>query len=516
MNLPDHSKDHLQKWRKLGWMILGLIAPEMVVWNAWEQRKKMKNVSKLMQERGFMPVKRTLSKRVREGAAKVWHWTLTCLLLRAGELPEFAKPTPYRRYNGRIHLWTDVHSWLVVMGGLAFEDSAEEEQQFMPNNHQRMNITVGIFEYLLEMRDQLIPDISRETIQDKSKSDRLAKLLTCWQAGYFCIQCVSRLSQQLSVTLLELNVFAHALCALALFVVWSDKPRDVCEPTLVVGQEAMDICAICALSDDYFHEYVVETSPELLEHPLEITHPTSFSCLFRSDQLYYGALHDCCTLKVLVTHWVLRHRWFPNNTEFSVTLNARDFRRLQRASEFVQRYGIRDLLRYRGDAYTYPVGMRTLNRSLEISRALSFMAGSRMTATQRSHAAWIAAGATFAGTCYGGLHLVAWTTPFASHAEALLWRAASTSIMVAGPFFVLFVVCWPRIMHACRSVLCGDFSGYAYHCSILCTRFTLSSLIFWYIFCRVFIIVESFIMLAHIPDQALQVPTWSAYVPHIV
>jgi hypothetical protein len=38
----------------------------------------------------------------------------------------------------------------------------------------------------------------------------------------------------------------------------------------------------------------------------------------------------------------------------------------------------------------------------------------------------------------------------------------------------------------------------------------------WYIICRVFIIFESFIMLAHVPDLALQVPTWSAYIPHIV
>jgi len=41
-------------------------------------------------------------------------------------------------------------------------------------------------------------------------------------------------------------------------------------------------------------------------------------------------------------------------------------------------------------------------------------------------------------------------------------------------------------------------------------------LVLWYIFCRVFIVVESFIMLVHIPDQALQVPTWAAYIPHIV
>jgi hypothetical protein len=124
------------------------------------------------------------------------------------------------------------------MGGMSFEDSAEEAQQFMPGARQRTVLTVEGFEYILEMRDHLIPDISRESIQDKSKSDRLAKLLTCWQAGYFCLQCVFRLSQQLSVTLLELNVFAHALCAFALFALWSDKPRDVCEPALIVGEEA--------------------------------------------------------------------------------------------------------------------------------------------------------------------------------------------------------------------------------------------------------------------------------------
>ena len=50
LNLPEHKKEHLQKYRKLGWMILGLIAPEMVVWNAWEHWKQMKEMSKEMQK----------------------------------------------------------------------------------------------------------------------------------------------------------------------------------------------------------------------------------------------------------------------------------------------------------------------------------------------------------------------------------------------------------------------------------------------------------------------------------
>jgi hypothetical protein len=46
---------------------------------------------------------------------------------------------------------------------------------------------------------------------------------------------------------------------------------------------------------------------------------------------------------------------------------------------------------------------------------------------------------------------------------------------------------------------------------IILYLFSLLSL--WYIFCRAFIVVESFIMLAHIPDTALHVPTWAAYIP---
>jgi hypothetical protein len=37
----------------------------------------------------------------------------------------------------------------------------------------------------------------------------------------------------------------------------------------------------------------------------------------------------------------------------------------------------------------------------------------------------------------------------------------------------------------------------------------------WYILCRAFIVVECFIMLAHLPDTTLEIPQWATYVPHI-
>jgi hypothetical protein len=539
---PRAQKEHLQKYRKLGWMMLGLIAPELIVWNAWEQRRLMKYVSKLMQEKGFMPAKLKLWTRVHKGVAKVWHWTLNCLFLEAKDLPEFVDPTPHRKYNGRTHPWTDVHSWYVAMGGMSFEDSAEEDEQFMPENRQRVNITVERFAFMLEVRDHLIPDISREYIQDKSKSDRLAKLLTCWQAGYFCIQCVFRLSQQLSVTLLELNVFAHALCALALFAIWTDKPRDVCEPTLVVGEEAMDICASSCVhtfgTDEKknFDGYRVMNPPygHDPDRTLEIVRPTSFSVTFSwlnhrdfSSGLCYGVFHECTTLKMLETHWVLvpkeRLKWSRQVTPF--TLNLRDLRRLQRASRFLQQhhqeYHTFSLastnLPSRWDGHSIA---RTHNWGLFNSDgdAIYSIYNGRVIIRALLRFVRLAAGVTFAGVCYGGLHLVAWKTPFASSAEALLWRAASVSIMTVGPFYAIAAVC-DAYVHKFNGI--DERTSKATFVfkplsNVIIQLIFLGSLILWYVFCRMFIIVESFIMLAHIPDQALQVPTWSAYIHHIV
>jgi hypothetical protein len=483
---------------------------------------------------------------------------------------------------------------------MSFEDSAEENQQFMPENRQRINITGEVFKYMLEMRDHLIPDISREMIQDKSKSDRLAKLLTCWQAGYFCLQCVYRLSQQLSITLLELNVFAHVLCA-ALFVIWSDKPRDVCEPTLIIGEEALDVCATFCLG------YEIMSFPAYPEKALDIVRPTSFHC-WQSDRdnLFYGVLHDH-TIKVLETHWNLRlSHGYQKDFFTQVTINARDLRRLQRVSKLVQR----EISRSLGPRRIVPAEMpdpmkgrslaRTTNWCMNTGDATKVMIGTSLTGDRHHRLHWLrfVTGLTFTGTCYGGLHLAAWKTPFASRAEAILWRAASVSIMAPGPSCVL-VACLKFICYKIASCYrdsstlatesprtdassatehpqsgpsgiesyvtvdsvamdaiavdsvaadsgTSDYGTADYGTADSSTvdsrtdysvarRRTSTSLrhcvswsmalmaiswfyfsVLWYIFCRVFIIVESFIMLAHIPDQALQVPTWSAYIPHIV
>lgn len=45
LNIPKTGKEHLQKYRKAGWLVLGLLAPELVAWNAWEQYRKASRIT---------------------------------------------------------------------------------------------------------------------------------------------------------------------------------------------------------------------------------------------------------------------------------------------------------------------------------------------------------------------------------------------------------------------------------------------------------------------------------------
>jgi hypothetical protein len=50
-----------------------------------------------------------------------------------------------------------------------------------------------------------------------------------------------RVSQHLSITSLESNLFGHTICILLLSLIWRNKPRDISEPILIC-EEALDVC----------------------------------------------------------------------------------------------------------------------------------------------------------------------------------------------------------------------------------------------------------------------------------
>lgn len=71
------------------------------------------------------------------------------------------------------------------------------------------------------------------TVDDKSKASFLAKFLVCFQAIWIMIQVGGRYATGLPVTLLELYTVLHTICAVAMYIIWIDKPFDVNQPTFV-------------------------------------------------------------------------------------------------------------------------------------------------------------------------------------------------------------------------------------------------------------------------------------------
>ena len=150
-----------------------------------------------------------------------------------------------------------MHAHFAVMGGFCF-DTTNAEPNFLPGDRTRVTLTSRGICSLAELAPELLPDISKEQILDKSKADEFGKTLACLQALWFCTQCITRLATGLSITLLELNTFSHALCALLAYAFWWSKPHDVNEPVLIHGPAMHTICAAMCMRSRMGAEHASE------------------------------------------------------------------------------------------------------------------------------------------------------------------------------------------------------------------------------------------------------------------
>jgi hypothetical protein len=143
-----------------------------------------------------------------------------------------------------------VHSYYSVMGGFAIDTSVLPPEIKGPfSSKKRMTLTWAGVRLLMKREPHLLPQLSLEQIEDKAKANGLAKTIVCAQAIWFCLQCVTRIIQGLSISILELNVFCHALCALLIYILWWHKPLDIGEPTLIQGENIEEIFALmCMIS----------------------------------------------------------------------------------------------------------------------------------------------------------------------------------------------------------------------------------------------------------------------------
>lgn len=129
-------------------------------------------------------------------------------------------------------------------GGFAFDsDVIGDGRDFLPGGRKRVTLTgLGVLK-LAQAAPHLLPDIPVGQIKEKSKANDLAKAIVMLQASWFVAQCVSRTALGFTISILELNTFAHAICALIAYILWWQKPLDIEEPTLINGRDADIVCA---------------------------------------------------------------------------------------------------------------------------------------------------------------------------------------------------------------------------------------------------------------------------------
>lgn len=122
-----------------------------------------------------------------------------------------------------------------------------------------------------------------------------------------------------------------------------------------------------------------------------------------------------------------------------------------------------------------------------------------------------------ASALYGGLHLVAWSAPFPSYTQRLLWRISAVIVTASGlPIGVLFVAFGnvtktAHMIHR-RTVWMTIFWIMLHLTVIPALAFLLLGI---YVVARAYLLVECFISLAYSPPGVFSVPNWAAYVPHI-
>ena len=134
--------------------------------------------------------------------------------------------------------WTMEQAFLAVSGGVAIDTS-----QFWHRPY--MSLTPNGVVLLAEIG--LLPRLSKQDVQDRSRADAIAKSISCLQAMWFFIQGVARVCAGLPLTLLELHTMTHIICVLAMYAIWFRKPYGVTSPMIYSEPAMANLAALLTL-----------------------------------------------------------------------------------------------------------------------------------------------------------------------------------------------------------------------------------------------------------------------------
>jgi hypothetical protein len=408
------------------------------------------------------------------------------------EVPSTAASFPERPYA-----WTNVHSFLTLMGGFAVDTSLlHAKQKYLPGNRERVVLPPPVILYLAEYEPSLIPNISTADIEDKSKASSLAKAIVCVQAAWFCTQCIFRLFEGLSISLLELSTFGHSLCAMLMYVLWWNKPLDIEQPILLTSERAHHLCATFCFHSR-FDGLTDKVTLGFRKRPGDGSglHQVSDSVcepvdteerLYRFEEIQISDLvhvewYDISNMKaardqssmfqkenLLALQTTLRKtreecgrtnsplstgtRERASTSEALKSIpeppeqcDQREWNRWYMALSTERSGSDTPLIVFRRIFDTDEFALRELNvsdrmrnwpKDFDFTAIIDSTMYLPMMPSLEDGELALLVGFFLSGAVYGGLHLLAWKAPFTSHVQQLLWRISGLAITASG-FFLL-------------------------------------------------------------------------------
>ena len=421
-------------------------------------------------------------------------------------------------------------------------------------------------------REGVFFDISHETISDRSKANLLGKGLVCMQVIWFLIQCVARAAARYPLVLIEVHTMVHVVCALVMYVLWWEvslkmpleglrqlmmlvkKPQDISEPTIQDTSSHLDVLAMLTMTswigtfypeaDDmtYYGKEKLKRSQsssasdqgqtldlEVRSHEVQV----KIMSPWRQNQTIRPSDPSKGQVCALVPGQALDCGIGPDESSYSdpdkiTYLSAKDVLRWNKASEWLENWerqhpavNIWGFQRRRNSLWAAVLEMEKYDPSLpreSLVGNISDFPGTPFVRLRREiwffTLVFVVKNRMFLlllvtlPLLYGGIHLATWDFHFASKTEHLLWKIACIDIMGAIPIACLyyegFVLIARRLkIHYLESV---------YHYPLWAFYGPLSIL---YALSRLYIVVESFISLRHVPIGSYAAVPWVQDIPHV-
>lgn len=335
----------------------------------------------------------------------------------------------------------------------------------------------------------LLP-LQKAVLQDPSKASGLAKIITCTQALWFCSQCIARLTQDMAISLLELNTFAHCVSALCIYSFWWHKPYDV-----------------------QTHVYI--NSLWLYQHHLLLKAASStFGVTYRSrlpvivkERISSGSL---VTLKPLTPFY---EGWYDDEELQTETIPGTGFtisfpttRRFHGVDTSLAHWKQVWKIRVSRNHSYLPENPLDDRFGICLDRVRNMESSLYDYSVFTEQGFFVPVVMTFTFWVYGGIHLLAWQYYFPTEAENLMWRSASIATASSG-LVILFLNAvesiWLKFTWRFDDVLRKLGLGFV----VILTSAAIVA--------RSFLFIESFRALPNSPASIYEVPRWTTYVPHI-